>query len=478
MKKLQRIIPVLILLSIAISINAVTVFPKDTKTALVNPDMGWVLYFYSNIPENYGSKLKPSDTVDEFPGVSTVYLRIPWAFVEPEEGKFNWSVLDTPMQRWIDKGKRIALCMTCSENWMKYPTPEWVKKAGAKGTFYQFGKGRVARSETWDPFFDDPVFLRKLEKFIAAVAARYDSSPNIAFVNIGTFGLWGEGHTFMSSRQDNINAQKKHIDLHAKYFKNSLLCISDDFAGHNKPGNQFPITDYAFSKGVTLRDDSILVQPPPNSWYHAGLAQKFWPERPVILEHEHYGGSVGRGAWNSELLLKAVEDYHASFMSIHWWPRIFLENEREIIDKINLRLGYRLQPVEVTWPKTIEIGNRFKVQWTWSNKGVAPCYSGGFPALTLKDDKGGIVSVLSDDTLNMRDLKVGSSTNSPITKHESEFVVGLIAPAIKPGSYDVFVSVGDRDGTPRIALPLKENDGHRRYKLGTIIVENRKESKK
>ena len=31
--------------------------------------MGWILYYYSNIPTNYGSRLKPSDTVDDFPGV-------------------------------------------------------------------------------------------------------------------------------------------------------------------------------------------------------------------------------------------------------------------------------------------------------------------------------------------------------------------------------------------------------------------------
>lgn len=43
----------------------------------------------------------------------------------------------------------------------------------------------------------------------------------------------------------------------------ALLCISDDFAGHDTPGKRFPITDYAFSKGVTIRDDSILIQPPP-----------------------------------------------------------------------------------------------------------------------------------------------------------------------------------------------------------------------
>ncbi len=118
------------------------------------------LYFYSNVPRNYGSKLDPADTLEDFPGLSTVYLRVPWAFVEPVEGHYNWAILDTPAQRWIAKGKRIALRLTCSENWMKYATPEWVKNAGAKGTFYQYGQGPVDESNSWDPFFDDPVFLK------------------------------------------------------------------------------------------------------------------------------------------------------------------------------------------------------------------------------------------------------------------------------------------------------------------------------
>ena len=99
------------------------------------------MHFYSNIPENYGSKLEPSDTLEDFPGLSTVYLRVPWAFLEPEEGRFNWALFDTPAQRWIASGKRVAFRVTCSENWLRFATPEWVKNAGAKGTFYEFGKG-------------------------------------------------------------------------------------------------------------------------------------------------------------------------------------------------------------------------------------------------------------------------------------------------------------------------------------------------
>ena len=87
----------------------------DNGKALVNPDMGWTMHFYSNVLANYGSKLEPSDVIEYFPGVSTVYLRIPWSFVEPEEGKFNWEILDTPAQRWIQSGKKVAFRITSTE---------------------------------------------------------------------------------------------------------------------------------------------------------------------------------------------------------------------------------------------------------------------------------------------------------------------------------------------------------------------------
>jgi hypothetical protein len=464
-------------LAISTSVAAdewVTVRPNETGQGLVNPDMGWTLHFYSNNPENYGSKLDPSDTVDDFPGLSTVYLRVPWAYLEPEEGRFNWALFDTPAQRWIAKGKRVAFRVTCSENWMPYATPEWVKNAGAKGTFYQYGEGPTPQARAWDPDFGDPIFLEKLDQFLSVMAARYDGNPNVAFVDVGSYGLWGEGHTMMSSKVPEDKAPgiiKKHIDLYAKYFKRTLVCVNDDLAGHDKPGWHFPETDYAISHGMTLRDDSIVVDPPPHSWYHAEMAQAFWPHWPVILEHAHYGYTKEKGTWgDGSLLLKAIEDYHASYMSIHGWPREELNENRSLIDRINLRMGYRLQLREMSWPREVTIGQWFKVHSLWANAGVAPCYPGGFVTLTLKDDKGGIVSVLADEQFNVRELNPGPASAVPTRANECEFVIGQFAPVTKPGEYAVYVSVGQRDGTPRIALPLEGDDGQHRYRLGTITL--------
>ena len=458
-----------------------TVCPPDTGEVLVNPGMGWTLHFYSNSLQNYGSKLEPSDTLDDWPGLSTIYLRLPWSFLEPKEGEFNWSLFDAPAQRWITKGKKIAIRVSCCESWLRYATPRWVQEAGAQGVDFEFGKGPKPGGPLWEPNYLDPVFLQKLENFLAAMARRYDGNPNVAFIDIGSFGMWGEGHTGFGSRlneEQTFAAVKRHIDLHVKLFKHTLLCISDDVAGAQKPGRHFPIMDYAISQGVSMRDDSILVGKPPHSWFHAEMAQEFWPRFPVILEHEHYGGSKKRGAWSSDLLVKSVEDYHASYMSIHWWPREELNENRDAIARINRRMGYRIQLREINWPATVKRGQSFTVDTVWANAGVAPCYGGGFWALTLKDEKGGIVFAQVDENFDMKALAVGPGDQPPAHKLQSRFGVaqrfedplGRHAPVFKPGTYDVFISVGQRDGTPQIALPLPNSDGQRRYKIGRISV--------
>lgn len=464
--------------------NRVVVRPADTGEALVNPGMGWTLHFYSNFIENYGSKLEPSDTLDDWPGLAVIYLRVPWSYLEPKEGDFNWSLFDTPAQRWMAKGKQIAIRVSCCESWLRDATPKWVQDAGAKGVEFEEGKGVKVGGPLWEPNYLDPIFLQKLENFLAAMARRYDGNPNVAFIDVGSFGMWGEGHTVFSTKlpeDQTLEIVKHHIDLHVKHFKHTLLAISDDVAGATKPGTNFPATDYALSKGVTLRDDSILVSQ-KQPWFHAEMAQAFWPRMPVILEHEHFGGVKARGKWNGDTLLDAIEAYHASYMSIHGWPRDVLNEWREPIAQINRRMGYRLELREMNWPAEVALGESFTVQTSWANTGVAPFYAGGFYAMTLKDEKGGIVSVNVAEGFDFRQLKPGPPGEATVENSAAHFVVsrahpdplGTHAPPTKPGTYYVFVSVGRLDGTPQIALPLAGHDGQRRYRVGQMRLTARK----
>ncbi len=479
--------------------NYLTTTFEDTGEALINPGMGWVTHYYSGRTGNYGYWLEPSDSLDWYPGCSVIYMRIPWSFIEPDEGSFNWTVFDTPAQRFISKGKKIAIRINCSEHWVTWATPKWVKDAGVKGVYFEHRVGPSENGPLWDPDYLDPVFKVKLENLIRALAERYDGNPNVAFIDIGTFGMWGEGHTGYSSRLSaEVTAEivRWQIDLYVKYFKNTLVCINDDMLGSHPSRGNAALTDYALSQGLALRDDSILVNKYPSAWYNHAMAQKFWPLHPVIVEHGHYGMLKVKGSWDGSRLMEAVETYHVSYLSIHWWPHEFYNENKGVIEKINLRLGYRIQLRGIQVPKAVEIGQRFRVEWTWSNAGVAPCYPGGFPALTIKDRKGGIVSLMVDDGFDVRKLKTDNPGQAPEVKlvstfHAgfltpekffneftlnmeqrpgSEFYAGPITPATSPGTYDLYVSVGLKDGTPVIALPLKGDDGRHRYKIGTLTL--------
>lgn len=448
----------------------------DNGKALINPMMGWTLYFYSHNPGRYGdTDVELADKLDYFPGISSIYMRLPWNLLEPAEGEYNWTVLDTPAQRWIERGKQIALRITCSESWHKWATPKWVYDAGAKGYFYDEDKPGVFTEDgpLWEPDFTDPVFLDKLNNFLAAFAARYDNNPNVSYVDIGSFGLWGEGHTLGTRAVYDDAVKEKHIDLYKKHFAHTLLAISDDFAGATKPGTHFPIIDYALQHGVTLRDDSILVST-KRPYYHTDMMSLCWPRLPVIIEHEHYAGSKARGAWSGEKLYNSVIDYHASYMSIQATPDLFWKENRETVNRINQKLGYRIHIADIWMPAVVVFNQSFLFKVRLSNTAVAPCYPGGYICLTLKDSADNIIAVLVNEKFSIKQLIAAGNAAPVYEEVECRFTLrkvvnGLTAPAKVPqGNAKAFISVGTRDGAPVIELPLDKKDNNKRYFIGNI----------
>jgi hypothetical protein len=465
------------------SAERTVVHPNDTGAALINPGMGLVFHHYDNNIKTYTVDLDPSDTVPEFPGVSTVYFRLAWSYLEPQEGRFNWTIVDTPMQKWIAAGKKVAFRFTTSEGRASeadgYATPRWVEQAGAKG--YHLKDRKISPDgPVWEPDFDDPIFLQKLDNFLAAAALRYDGNPHVAFIDVGSFGVWGEGHTAASTHLPYDTATiRRHIDLYRKHFKQTLLVANDDFVIQ---GRGLEALGYARDHGLALRDDSILVRGGAEAYFHAYLSYNFWPRVPVILESEHYGSSKKSGAWdNGDLFLQAIEEYHASYATIHWFPRAFLKDNRDLVDRINLRLGYRLQLQEASWPSEVPAGAAIDVGYAWRNGGVAPCLPGGNPTITFEDAKGGIAAVFVDQDFDVRELPVGAPGAARIISRETleglpennKPLIGFTLPPahiLRPGTYSVYISVGSTTGTPQLALPLPDDDGHRRYRLGTIKV--------
>ena len=268
---------------------------------------------------------------------------------------------------------------------------------------------------------------------------------------------------------------KLHIDLHLRHFRQTLIVANDDFTGSNAIQTS-PAMDYALEKGLGWRDDSIMVD--KIFWFHERQAAGFWPKRPVVIEPGHYHVVKQRGFWSGETMLASLEAHHASYYSIHGDPKEFLDENREAVDAANRRLGYRFQARRIVYPSRIKVAADpekalpFKVSFSFANAGVAPCYRSVFPCLTLKTASGGIAMVLADGDFDLSRLPVAPPGKADALTHTAEFSVGRWRrPVLPPGEYEVFLSVGEEDGTPVCELPLPGDDGARRYRIGRMQVD-------
>jgi len=491
--------------------DRVEVRPANTDEALINPGMGWCFYQYSGRMWAYGSTTPCGDTLDWFPGASVIYFRLPWCVLEPEEGVFRWDVIDAYAQPWIAKGKQIALRITCCESRFRYATPEWVRKAGCKGIDFQMPPvlGITPGNDDWlwEPDYTDPVFRAKLDRFLAALGRRYNGNPHVAFMDIGTLGMWGEGHTLFSRLRAKLplltDAQRDAIvtdqfRMWKKHLPDTMLLCVDDQAGDRNMAPDWPTLKLARELGFGFRDDSLMVGVPggvpPRAWWHHGWARLFAPKAPVSIECEHYLLAKKRGSWNPDALMQAVVDHQASWLSIHGWPRAFYEENKDAIARVNKRLGYRFELRQASYSRSVEVGRRIEIASTWVNVGVAPFLREGVLAWSLLDAQDNVAWTFVDDAADFRaaapTLEAGEKpmtvTSRPvfgyradipkfndgvwlITEKDPPRPFGNQVPTLEKGVYRLAVSVGLRDGTPVVALPLFGGTG-RRYPIGEITV--------
>ena len=201
---------------------------QDSARVLSNPDKGWYHHYYDNSLNKY---LSSDESIAAIPNMHHLFLRFAWSYLEPEEGKFNWALIDDIVKKWYDgKGIKVSLSITCNETGIKYATPKWVFDAGAKGNLVKTRYGE----EIVEPVNEDPIFLEKLEKLHKAIAERYDGKPYIVDMTLASIGNWGEGHYSSSSNiKVPLKTIKNHIDLYKKCYKKSRLTIGDDWIGNN-----------------------------------------------------------------------------------------------------------------------------------------------------------------------------------------------------------------------------------------------------
>ncbi len=373
----------------------------DTSTVLENPHKGWYHHLLDNGIERYA--ISNDSIFASFPGMDHLYLRLAWSYLEPEEGKYDWHRIDEVVDKYVPMGYGISFRISSKEtgtypgvvgqelNGVQYATPVWVMQAGAKGTVAE-----EWNVKSWTPVWNDPVYLEKLNNFHKAFSERYDGKPWVRYIDIGSIGEWGEGHTFYSTKiPPTVTEVKANMDVFLRNYKYSQLACTDDLLYYGKPDSEVSeLLDYALSNGITLRDDSPMVdwyvQQHLSSWSisHPHFYDPLYLHKPIVFELQHYGDVKKDGNWigkngndtipklghsGAEIMRNAIKTMHASYIGYHGFAEEWLYDNPDLTGQLANLCGYWYFPVTATFPKSFHLGEN-KLSIEWLNKGVAPAY--------------------------------------------------------------------------------------------------------
>lgn len=393
---------------------------EDSRTVLKNPHKGWYWHYVDNGFSRPKYSDRGYDRIDEFPGINHLYIRFDWSDIQPECDKFDWSPIDTVMDEWSRKGFRFSFRACCCEGpkQNKFASPKWLYEKGCGGSFNpppycenpewwdNINRGNKTEKndsskycKAWEPDYGDKIFLEYLEKFICAFAEKFDGNPLVEYVDVGSYGTWGEGHTWAASHKVwNTNVLKKHIELHKKYFKSTPVVVNDDMINSALYSGDVPIllteekrrhlkehgkslredfADYCVSKGLGLRDDSVLVGNRTDGSYDTvrspDLFNKFFTNGLIDIESEHYANIKPETFKGGFPLLEALKNCHADFAGFHAYPDDFLNDNPWLCEYAANRLGYWYFIKRVSISEKIVLKKPINVNILWENRGFGVC---------------------------------------------------------------------------------------------------------
>lgn len=360
-----------------------------------NPGQGWT---------RFGNALKGSKNKVNF---GAGYSRFLWVALEPKEGVYNWEPIDKALENFSKQGLPFyfrIMCISTSGYPQFYNSPKWVFDKGAKYTVHTMQKEPNKRFpdgvvKIAVPEFGDPVFMEAHEKFIKALAARYDGDPRLGGLDLGSYGNWGEWHCTSLGlgkgvvRPHSREVRQRYADMYLKNFKKTpIIFMTDDHE----------TLEYALGDGekprVGMRRDGVGSPGHFKRWIGTFPYEKItrmgdvWKDMPMFFEFfDTVNRMRGRG-WDIPYSLKWVLKNHASLVNEGpLGPDQIAEgsSEEKLLRDIDLYAGARLVPEKAR----VECGDgTIKVRVEGVNKGVSKIYLPYEFVYELRDRAGNVVA--------------------------------------------------------------------------------------
>jgi len=360
-----------------------------TNVVVSNPGKGWLLF-------GCGSGPHPNLSVDVLALGTTGYSRFNWKDIQPEESTFNWLPIDSAIASWKAVGRKFAFRVMAANTHAgtgeagKYVTPKWVFDQGANATTYvidpQDPYGGLPGPKVI-PVWDDPIFIQKVKNLVAALAARYDGHADVDFIDIGTYGNWGEQHNWPYGGPDLTSQQLiEHMTWYKNEFSQTQLLTVWGIAANN------PAYDWAVNNTIGMRRDGILGASPKGEECTRALYKE-----PAVFEwHRSYQDMVSGGYWSQERFWTALFNGRPSYQGTYWCldANLMYAAEGALMRQAANLLGYHFVLESAEFPKTRGNGQTDTFVSKWRNDGLAPAYLDLKVHLSLLDAQGNVLQTI------------------------------------------------------------------------------------
>lgn len=429
--------------------------PEPADEVLLNPGMGFETF--NSFNEDERNRL-----AENYPQCSIAYFRFDWDTLEPQEGRYDFNVIDSRLQKARNNGQDLALrFMPTRPADLNRGTPKWFM---GKAAGYWYSKdGRRG----WAPDHNDPYFLAKQEELVTAFGEKYNGHPDIVRMDIGSVGFWGEWHMSHTEPQVPMISEgnaTKVIDMYLKYWDRTPLSMLIGYV----PGLR-----YAVSKGTGWRADSLgdyghfsstwchMFDSYPQNLEQAD-AWDAWKNGPVAFEPpgsmydlDRYVPSKGGGydaMWDTAL------GWHGSSFNAKSGP--IYAHQVPSFERFLKLCGYRIALRRVMWPQVLSAAQRhLPIALELENTGAAPVYRDYILGVKLAYGRG---SVILTSTAKIRQWLPGTHWVEEQLPLPDSLVAGNCAVSLgilEPGNLQ-----------PAIKLANKGTDRNGWYPLGNMEI--------
>lgn len=381
---------------------------KPYKGPLANPHKGFTVPVggtWTFVPEfDYGPYGSLNNRAWDLVTYGSGYFQ--WNKLNPAKNVYDWSEVDKLLDACEKQGMGYALrVLPYSPSFIdgddtpieKYDwTPEYVYEMGAKKiTAILKGKGYRAQVPVWD----DPVYLQAAKDFATALATKYDGDPRLEYIDIRSFGEWGEWHAshLDGSEMPSAEIEMDMLDHYASLFKKTLIVLPSNGSGD--------VYTHAISLGIAKRDDGFIGTPGrPDS-----LARAYRAGVPTIAENIAgyttmltYTDVIPGGylKWTPDRWVDAIKTAHLTYYVLDQDSDdgyIFYKENKDLADSMTHVIGYNFK---VTDAEFLTIAGERESENTLNiaveNTGVAPCFFDVYVVAEFVDSTGNVLSQLGE----------------------------------------------------------------------------------